>query len=72
MRRTYDNNFLKYVLCHNISGDREMPKKKLTVYVPMVLYDKLMAKVFERMQERKQFRGIISEIAVEALRAYLD
>ena len=46
-------------------------KHKVTVYVPNPLYQKLMDKVFARMQEKQQFRGIITEIVVEALRAHL-
>lgn len=46
-------------------------KHKVTVYVPNPLYQRLMEKVFARMQEKQQFRGVITEIVVEALRAYL-
>ena len=48
-----------------------MLKKKVTVYIPNPLYEKFMEEVLKRTVEKRQFRGIKTEIVVEALRAYL-
>ena len=47
-------------------------KRKVTIYVPNPLYDTLMDEVFKRMKEKRQFRGLITEVVVEALRQFFD
>lgn len=49
-----------------------MEKHKVTVYVPNPLYNKLMDEVLKRVREKKQFRGILTEVVVEALRSFLS
>ena len=46
-------------------------KVKVTVYIPNPLHEKFMKEVLRRVTERRQFRGVKTEIVVEALRAYL-
>ena len=46
-------------------------KKKVTVYLDDELYEKLMNHVFSRMQKTHRFRGVITDIIVEALNKYL-
>ena len=47
-------------------------KHKVTVYVPNPLYNRLMDEVLKRVREKQQFRGVITEVVVEALRAFLS
>lgn len=56
-------------MSHNENKDT---KHKVTIYVPNPLYNTLMDEVFRRMKERQQFRGMITEVAVDALRFYFD
>lgn len=46
-------------------------KHKVTFYCPNPLYDRLMDEVLRRVREKKQFRGVITEVVVDALRSYL-
>ena len=49
-----------------------MVKRKVTVYVPNPLYNQLMEEVFKRMKKKMQYKGFITEVVVEALRAFLS
>ena len=49
-----------------------MPKKKrVTAYIPEEIHKGLMREVLARVNERAQFRGIVSECIAEALETWL-
>lgn len=49
-----------------------MPKKKrVTAYIPEEIHKGLMREVLARVNERAQFRGIVSECVAEALESWL-
>ena len=50
-----------------------MPKKKrVTAYIPEEIHEGLIREVLARVNERAQFRGIVSECVTEALELWLQ
>jgi len=50
-----------------------MPKKKrITAYIPGEIHEELMKEVLVRVNEKVQFRGIVSECITEALELWLQ
>ena len=47
------------------------PKKKVIVYLEKEVYDRLMDVVLCRIQEKRKFRGVLSEVVNDVLRSNL-
>lgn len=47
-------------------------KKRVTAYIPEEIHKGLMREVLARVNERAQFRGIVSECVTEAVKLWLQ
>ena len=50
---------------------KKNPKKKIVVYLEKEVYDRLMEVVLHRVQEKRKFRGVLSEVVNDVLRTSL-
>ena len=50
---------------------KKNPKKKVIVYLEKEVYERLMEVVLHRVQEKRKFRGILSEVVNDVLRTNL-
>ena len=50
---------------------KKKPKKKVIVYLEKEVYERLMEVVLHRVQEKRKFRGILSEVVNDVLRTNL-
>jgi hypothetical protein len=50
---------------------KKNPKKKIIAYLEEEVYDRLMEVVLYRVQQKRKFRGVLSEVVNDVLRSNL-